>query len=363
MKSRFFLPLIVALTVSSCSDNRPKGWSVVGEVNGNDDYKIALEGFNNGLWYVVDTLQTKDGEFKYASDSPAAYPEIMRLNLDGKCIYFPVDSIDNVKIFADADEFSTDYRLEGTSQARTIKSLDSLINVSVAERGALVTAADATLKHDLFVKAFDDPSIMPLYYLINKSVGDKPLFDSADPADIRFFGAVAQRFATLRPDDPRGLFMKTLYTNARAALNPSVIEIEIPETSIIDIVRADCQGKSHSLAEMASGGDVVILSFTAYALENSPAYNVILNSLYDKYHDKGLQIYQIAFDSDESIWKETARNLPWTAVWNSTTDGDDALVNYNVGILPTTFIVDRSGTLAARIQDPTQLEDNLKKYF
>lgn len=362
LKKTIFAAAVGLLALASCSKSE-KGWSVAGQVNGEDEYTLSLEGFNNGIWYVVDSLRTKDGSFRYSADAPAAYPEIMRVGLDGKFIYFPVDSVDHVEIIADAADFAGNYRLEGTLQAQTIKSLDSLINVSVAERGARVTADDATLKTELFMRAFEAPSVMPLYYLINKTVGDNVLFDPSDAANLRYIGAVAQRFATEKPDDPRGKFLAELYKRAKAARNPNVIQLEVPEMSVIDIVRTDSKGVKHSLSEMASKGDVVLLDFTAYGMENSPALNVILNRLYDKYHSRGLQIYQLAFDDDESFWKENARNLPWTAVWNSTTDGNQALLNYNVGAIPVTFIIDRTGTIVDRIEDPAALEAAVERYF
>ena len=63
------------------------------------------------------------------------------------------------------------------------------------------------------------------------------------------------------------------------------------------------------------------------------------------------------------MWKIRAQNIPWIAVWNSTTDGDSALLSYNVGALPMTFIIDRSGTIAERVVDPTTLEKLLAKYL
>lgn len=362
MKSSYIAAAFVAVALASCA-RHPKGWGVEGEINGEGEFTLALEGFNNGIWYVVDSLRTEDGKFKYDSDVPAPFPEIMRLGLGDRYIYFPVDSLDHISILADAADFSNDYRLDGSPQARTIKSLDSLINISVAERGTLLTLADRSLKNELFVRAFEDPSVMPLYYLINKSVGNNALFDISDSGDLRFFGAVAQRFMTDSPDDPRGQFLADVYKNARAAKSPNVMEIEVPEMSIIDIARIDSRGVSHSLADMASKGDVVLLSFTVYGSESSPAYNVLLNSLYEKYHSKGLQIYQVAFDDDESFWKENARNIPWTAVWNSTTDGNVVLANYNVRRLPATFIIDRSGTVAARVDDPAGLEKEVARFF
>lgn len=362
MIKRIILIGALGAIIASCS-NHPKGWELSGEVNGPDEYTLSLEGFNNGLWYVVDSLKTHDGEFRYASEAPAPYPEIMRLGLGQDYIYFPVDSIDRINVYAQAEGFSTDYKLDGTAQARTIKSLDSLINVSVAERGAELTLSDAELKRDLFERAFSNQSVMPLYYLINKSIGKKPLYDVSAGIDQRYLGAVAQRFVTERPDDPRGKLLAEAYKRLRANQSGEVRQLEVPEASLIDIVRADSRGVQHSLAEMADKGNVVILSFTAYTIEGSPAYNVVLNNIYEKYHSKGLDIYQIAFDGDESAWKSAARNLPWTAVWNSTTDGDLVLANYNVGALPTTFIIDRTGTIAQRIENPADLESAVAKYI
>ena len=362
MKTRILAFGLTAALMASCAKNNT-GWSVNGEILGADEYTLSLEGFNNGRWYVVDSLEVVAGSFSYDSPVAASFPEIMRLGLEGQYIYFPIDSVDHISIVASADRYSENYELSGTQAAGTIKSLDSLINVSVAERGVAATVGDRALKQELFVKAFSDPSTMPLYYLINKSVGEMPLYSVDDDVDVRLYGAVAQRFITELPDDPRGKFLTTVYKNGRAAKNQQVQQWEVPTTSLIDIVRFDSKGNSHSLAEMASKGDVVLLSFTAYGLETSPAYNVILNSLYDKYKAKGFNIYQIAFDGDETFWKETSRNLPWTTVWNSTTDGDMVLANYNVGALPTTFIIDRTGTVAARVDNPENIEKELGKFL
>ena len=362
MKKSLIILSAIALIAASCS-KAPKGWSVDGEIYPvGDDMKLSLEAFNNGRWYVVDSLDVNKGGFSYKAGSPAAYPEIMRLGHDGRYVYFPVDSVDRINIVINNDD-EFDYKLKGTQQARTMRTLDSLINASVADRGVALTVADATLRQDLFVRAFEDPSVMPLYYLMNKSIGETPLYDLNDAANIRLFGALAQRFAMERPDDPRGKFTASLYTKARSAQNPSTQEWAVQEASLIDIVRTDSRGASHSLAETASKGDVVLLSFTAYGMETSPAYNVLLNTLFDKYNDKGLQIFQVAFDGDETLWKETARNLPWIAVWNSTTDGSTVLANYNVSALPTTFIIDRTGTIAARVNDPADLEKELSRYM
>ena len=119
---------------------------------------------------------------------------------------------------------------------------------------------------------------------------------------------------------------------------------------------------SHSVSEAVRDNRVVLLNFTAYDQDYSPAYNKALNDLYQLYGSKGLQIYQIAFDQNEAEWKAACASLPWIAVWNSPADGADALVSYNVGALPVTFVI-RDGAITDRVVDPAELPRKVAPAF
>ncbi len=79
----------------------------------------------------------------------------------------------------------------------------------------------------------------------------------------------------------------------------------------------DTKGVSRRLGEMASKGNVVLLSFVVYGVEPTAAYNVKLNEIYNANRDSGLDIYQVSVDPDEMAWKNSAPNLPWTSVYAS----------------------------------------------
>ncbi len=153
------------------------------------------------------------------------------------------------------------------------------------------------------------------YYIVSKTVDGMPLFDSAESFGNRVYGAAAQVFAQYLPDDPRGAALRGRHilpdaaTRGDAAAADTVVEV--PATGHINIVRYDYAGREHSLDSVASQGKIVLLNFTAYELPQSPAYNAMLNELYSRYHERGLEIYQLAFDSDEVAWKNAAANLPW----------------------------------------------------
>ena len=223
------------------------------------------------------------------------------------------------------------------------------------------------LRRNLVTYITADTTGIVAYYVVGKAVGSTPLFNPKEPLGNRIYGAAAQVFASYRPDDPRGLALRQAFFEGRRAMGRAVPAgeqvIEVPATGVIDIVRYDSKGVRHSLAEMAEKGNVLLLSFTDYSLPVSPAYNAVLYDAYNKYAGKGLTIYQLAFDSEEVAWKEAARNLPWVTVWNSPTDGASVIMQYNVGGLPLTYIIDTNGELAERVENPDNIGKSLAKYF
>ena len=120
-------------------------------------------------------------------------------------------------------------------------------------------------------------------------------------------------------------------------------------------------GKEHSLLELTESGKVVLLNFTAYTVDESPAFNVALNKVYEKYHNQGFEIFQVSLDADEYAWKQTAKNLPWITVLNGAADGAEILSLYNVTSIPTVFLFNRNGELVERVTDISALDSSIAK--
>lgn len=351
--------IIPALAILAACTPGSKGWSVDGTVKDGEGRRMAIEAFNAGNWYVVDSVTIGgDGSFSYKADAPAPIADVYRLNLDGRCIYFPVDSVDALQVQTDTARFGSDYTLTGTPAADKIVTIDRLIAASVAAHGEAGALADSVLKARLNDIAIHDSTCIAAYYIINKNIGGRSLYDLSRRRDLGVVGAVAQRFADNRPDDARAKWLTAIFLKARRLQNPNVgaVNMEVAESGLIDIVRFDNKGVRRSLAEVAGKGVPVVLSFTSYDIESSPAYNVVLADLQRKHGAKGVEIYQIAFDADEVEWKRKADNLPWITVWNSPVDGTDVLMKYNVGALPVAYVIDGSGVIRERVVDPAKLD-------
>ena len=135
--------------------------------------------------------------------------------------------------------------------------------------------------------------------------------------------------------------------------------MEKKEVSFLDIELPDVHGENTKLSSVATG-KVVLINFTAYMSEWSPALNMEFGDLYTRYHDKGLEIYQISLDSDLHFWKNAASNLPWTCVRDPQSVYSQTAALYNVKQLPAIFILDRKGNLVKRVDDVKKLEADIK---
>ncbi len=88
---------------------------------------------------------------------------------------------------------------------------------------------------------------------------------------------------------------------AVAELSDKITYQDFPEIELPDIY-----GTRHKLSQMR--GKVILLYFWAAGLGNSNTMNADLRTVYDKYHDRGLEIYQVSADTDSVTWIEAARS-------------------------------------------------------
>lgn len=343
-----------AVTMLAACNSNPE-WKVKGSIEGAANELIYLQASNNGRWYTLDTISTdKNGRFEF-KQAAAGYPDIYRLSAGDKTIYFPVDSIETVTITATPGSID----IKGAESADAFMRVDKIVNDAVAKKGT-AALTDPELKRQLAEIILENPSGIAAYYAINKKVGENQLYNPADKSDLRIIGAVANSFDMLRPNDPRTAYLKSIFLSNRS--NVPGVTVEASEISYIDISLLDQNGKRVNLSDLANNGKVTLLSFTSLTADQSPAYNLELGKIYTDLSPRGLQIYQIGFDNDEFAWRKSAKNLPWTSVYNGTNNAQ-TLMNYNVGSLPALFILDRKGNIVERVEDITKLRGLIEKYL
>lgn len=325
-------------------------WTVKGELSSVADSKISVEAWDNGRWYVLDSVTVNgNGKFSY-SHAPQGYPDVYRLKGDGMTVYFPIDSIETVTVSSRDNR----YYLSGSQQAEMMMRADSILNSDLPRSEMLNSVARLILQ---------DPASVTAYYVINRKVAGSPLFDPTDRADLRVIGAVANAFNDYRPNDPRTSYLKKLFISNLQRPAGTGISYEANEIGAPEINLYDNTGVRRPLSQTTDKGDVVLLNFTTYLAEESPAFNMMLNSIYEKYRSRGFEIYQVSLDDNEYEWKRTADNLPWITVINDAHNNSQILLDYNVGSIPAIFIINRRGEVVERVTDLDKLDSLVAKYL
>lgn len=367
MKKWFNIAGISLLFIAaSCGNNEQ--WKVKGIVEGGAGKTVYLQSSQNGVWTSLDSVLVNDnGKFILRSDAPSV-PAIYRIEMDGKIAYLPIDSVETLVFTSNADNFGTSYRLEGSLDAEILTRGNELIS-GLNDKNANQDSLKRLLGEQILLK----PSGVSAYYLLNSTKADgTPIFNPSSRLDVKIMGAVANAFLNDRPSDPRTKILERMFLLSKASNLPEEVlqakadsinaKINVEnEVGYLDIELNDVNGNTRKLSEVVGNGPVV-LNFTVYTEDYAPALNLILGELYNQYKGKGLEIFQVGFDSDAYEWRNVARNLPWIAVHNPMSKGTKYLIKYNTRV-PMTFIINSNGDVVERVADPATLKDAVGRHL
>lgn len=359
--NRIILMSIALAILTACNGNK---FHVDGTVeNASDTTTLVLEQSSNGEWYIIDSVKVgKDGKFSVKAEAPMV-PSIYQLRIGNQSICFPIDSLDHLTITAKLPNFGIDYDISGSDHAQQVMKIDKEALQFAGGKGT--EAERQAWKDKLARQIASDPNSIVAYYTINKYIDGQPLFDPMNDNDLRFIGAVANAFNSFRPDDPRTAYLRNVLLEGqrrRRATQAPTDTVYATEATILDIKLQDYTGKDYSLAKVAEQNRIVVLNFTAYAAEFSPQVNKLLNDIYQRHHNQGLEIYQVSLDQDNVLWREAAKNLPWITVYDPMSVNSQNVGTYNVTGIPTSFII-RNSEIVERIEDAALLKAAVAKYI
>lgn len=369
---------VMSLLLTACKKN--SDFTVEGVVSGADGQVMYLENVGVSTVDLMDSVKlTAAGKFTFTKPRPA-FPDFYRLRLNNQLINFSVDSTETISFVADAGTFATSYTVEGSENCKAIKNITlAQLDANQAIHRLRKEYEDGQLTDTLYSRqvleaadAYKDvarkyiysaPMSAAAYFALFQQIDGLLFFDLYDKNDSKAYGAVATSFDHYYPESPRA---KHLYNLALQSLKVirgqrpvDLDKVEKTEVSFLEIDLPNVRGENTKLSSIANG-KVVLINFTAYMSEWSPALNMEFGDLYTKYHDKGLEIYQISLDNDLHFWKNAASNLPWTCVRDPQSVYSQTAALYNVKQLPAIFILDRKGNLVKRVDDVKKLEADVK---
>ena len=387
MKHLAYSFLVVTFAIigmlTSCKSDK-KSFVVTGEfssVQKNDT--LYLEHLGLGGIEPVDSIRlSPKGTFKFKVPAPKN-PEFYQLRLDHQVAIFAVDSTETLRVNGDAKDLFNTFRVENSpvndqireinhqyrQTAKKIEELEKKHKEKLIDDVTYLAQLDSIVnEYKTFASKIilGNPGSAAAYYAVFQKIDDYLIFDPYDKKDYVMFGAVATSWHNFYPETPRTKHLYDFTVNAMKLRKQQERQAQLlenipitTESSLPDVVLPDVNNTNVALSSLK--GNVVLLDFTVYNSDFSPEHNIHINTIYQRYKNRGFEVYQVSFDSDEHFWKNAAINVPWITVRDPESVRSPLLSRYNVRNLPTAFILNREGDVVARIEDYTKLESELNK--
>ena len=356
-----------AVFTTSCNN---KKFQVKGNIEGAKDSMLYLENLSLDGPVAIDSAKLDEqGAFSFSVDAPTA-PEFYRLRIAGQIINVCADSTETVTIKAQWPGMATNYQVEGSEECSIIREL-SLKQIDLQAKviaiqsnynlndqvaaDSIMALVDAYKKEVKLNYIFKAPMRASSYFALFQAIGNTLLFNpQVSEDDIKVFAAVATSWDTYHPDALRGQNlhniaiegMKNIRIMRNKLANTNVDASKVHVSGLIDISLMDNRGNVRNLSDLK--GKVVMLDFHVFGTKESTQRIMQMRELYNKYHDRGFEIYQVSFNDDEHFWKTQTEALPWISVRDADGGNSQNLVAYNVNTLPTFFLIDRNNVLQKR---------------
>ncbi len=369
MKLQYIIILLVVSLLTACHGN---DFSISGEISDGNGKKLYLEHIGLSGIEVMDSVDLKsDGRFLFYAKRPR-YPDLYQLRLENSKFVFPIDSTERINLYTDTKGLAYPSEIMGSHKAEILNKLRSSVrnlqllynNPESKNTSCFIDNYNEHREYADSIIMSDTRSIVS-YYAIFQRIGNYYIYSPFVKADRVYCAAVATAFKAYMPDYERTSSLENWVLQAlkEEKRNANIVSlqqmIDEADTAFLDITLPDQFGKEHKLSELK--GKVVVLDFVSSAIQNRSAYILQLRELYNKYHSKGLEIYQVYVDEDAFRWSQTVENLPWVCVRETNMGRQSSLLTYNVRSIPTLFVINKQGDVIARHNDFKSIEKDINK--
>ena len=353
-------------------------FTVEGTIEGARDSMLYFENMAlTGLQRLDSVKLGDDGRFAFHGERQEA-PEFYVLRIADQIINVSIDSTETVTVKAQWPDMSARYEVSGSDNCEQIRllalkqqeltrraiTLERTQGMTPQERADSLSSLLRSYKDEVTKQfIYREPNKAYAYFALFQTLGQWLIFNPHDSRDdMRAFAAVATSWDTFYPGSVRG---ENLHNIALTSMNDSreammrssqtLDETKIVESGVIDLQLTDKNGQVRTLTELK--GKVVLLDFHVFVMKESVQRILMLRELYNKYHDRGLEIYQVSVDQDEHFWKQMTAQLPWICVRDAS---GESTARYNVTEIPEFFTIDRNNMLQKRSSQMSDLEEEIK---
>lgn len=338
--------------------------SITGEIMNPADGSIILSEFTDSRPIVLDTLEVKDGKFSYVVEitTPTFYElnvygdQVIRLALfeEDVEISFDTQSPDDLKVSGSQDSeemlkiqrLMEDYQNEVNNLNQAYyKAMSENDNdaIRAIQEKAIGLEENQSVKVKEVIKSMGDSfaSLAAISFLNSKS-------------DFQFMDSLIVGLNDRYPDTKMILQIKQQLDDIRAlSMGQEAPQIELTNPNGELLKLTDYRGK------------YVMIDFWAAWCKPCRQENPNVVKLYEKYKDKGFEIYGVSLDRTRDDWVKAIADdgLTWPQVSDLQYFNSIAAIDYKINAIPATYLLDPEGKIIAQDLRGKSLENKLAEIF
>lgn len=379
MKKFLFIPIVLLALLSSCTSSSSIDINVYG---GKDSTAIVVSKLAVNKLKAVDTLYLKKGHADISLKVNENSPEFIYLESEnGKRVSVLLSKGENVSVELDSN--GELLNIQGSPESLLLQEVEAaqqtfrmaFDSLSVALNNAVELgdqAARTRINKELgaMYVAYKQKAIKYIYahpksmtvipVIFHNVTANLPLF--SEYSDAILFERVYDSLRTKFSGSPYLVSLMSEIEKRKNLLQVETFLSNAERTDFPEIILPDVNSQQQHLSALQ--GNVILLSFWDPQNDGMKLYNNDLIPIYEKYHSKGFQIYQVAITSDKTDWAIYLKGkpLPWISVCDIANDNSYAAAVYNVSELPSLFLIAKDGTIVSKnIFDIKALEKEIAK--
>ena len=368
MKKSFAIAVVSLATILvGCNSHKV---SVEGEFAACPNEVVVLESVAASGAIVADSVMTNAaGAFKIKVALPDGEPTFYNLRCAERTIPLILNEGDKA-VVSSVPGLANGYTVSGSRESELVREVKNIMALGVIRLDSMAMLYSQTSAKNLlqlvskdYIKEYHNikrqqigfivknaGSLAAIYALNQRIPGDQTLFGGDN--DIVYFRLVAEEVEKNYPTSPYLAGLKATidqYDRQMELAEKINAALEAEPANFPEIELPDMYGNKQSLTAIQQG-KVVLLDFWSITNNDANFRNAEFKELYEKYHDKGFEIYQVSVDTSKPLWIEVVQTqkLPWISVCDFKGAESMAVQLFGISSVPQNFLLDREGNIVAR---------------
>lgn len=362
MKKILLAFVFAAAVLCGCKSTKVR---ISGRLLGLNGRQVYLEQISGGKGRIIDSVQLDDaGAYRFQVEDVGSTPSLYNIVCNGERVPLLLVGGDKVTVNT-VGSLVRNYTVSGSEESELLREFNKIFIEGMERLGSIlegfsgpraITEEDREALMTEYSKEYrrvkqaqisfilsHQNNIAAIYALYQRFPGEKYLYDSKN--DIIYYRVVADAIEKSYPDSP---FLPMLRSeiarmDARRTLMSRISEEDFPDISLPDMY-----GTEQRLSDLK--GKTFLLMFWSAEAGNANSINADLKHIYDRFADKGFEIYQVGIDTSKALWVNTVQeqHLPWISVCDLRGANSPVLGVYNVSELPASYLIDTNGNIVAK---------------